>query len=726
MASFLMGANGRSFFAFTRSRDRAGVLGTNLAYRMPKGIGSPSGAMQRRSSGAYVRNFANGASVVNPTDRTVTVGLGSSMRRLNGSWTSSLTLAPHSGDVLTKTGTTGTPRGTPRLPVGRYAGRSRTTGKLRLSGKARDNVAVKTVRVAIRNEATGKWRRANGRWGKHRTHAVSLRAPGRRSTSLVAWLRSAPGPVRRQPGRDRPRREPVAAQAVAGLPGALSRARPVHRPSGADRLTGRDDGRDNCGVSPSVGGRSPPPAGARACPEHQHALLLPACVAAVALVGLVGATVDRWVPPRLSWVNADNLAILAEVAAAVCCWVAGLRGRGRLRACWWLLGAMVALYAAGDVLWVVLANAAGTPPLLSVADSLYLVALVPGALGLVLYPVTRGWRSALGPVLLDVAVLGSSVILASQVFVFREVLDAVSAGDAFILLVYPVTDLLLACLVLILMLRSVGDPRLDVVLLGLTFLTYALADNGYALAFVRGTDQTEGLVAAAYLAAPLFLAAAALASVASSRESRRLEQRISATWPVVLPDLAALAALAVSVVWWLEDTVSGSAGRGRAGPHRCPPGLQHQSGPPLALRARAADRGAHRRDRGDHRAAPRAGRDEVRLPERGEPRAPHAPDRHPQLAGAARGRRRRRAHLARQPGGGDRPAWHPAALPHRGRHRRPGAVPDGRLRHHTRATGAARAVRRAGGRARARGPRARDRPRASTAVPSWRGATATA
>ena len=187
MATFLMGANGRSFFAFTRSRDRAGVLGTNLAYRMPKGIGSPSGGMQRRSSGAYVRGFANGASVVNPTDRTVTVGLGTSMRRLNGSWTSSLTLPPHSGDVLTKTGTTGTPRKDTQAPVGRFAGRSRTARKLRLSGKAHDNVAVKTVRVAIRNERTGKWRRANGRWGKHRTHGVGLRAPGRRSTT---WSRS--------------------------------------------------------------------------------------------------------------------------------------------------------------------------------------------------------------------------------------------------------------------------------------------------------------------------------------------------------------------------------------------------------------------------------------------------------------------------------------------------------------------------------------------------------
>ena len=340
-------------------------------------------------------------------------------------------------------------------------------------------------------------------------------------------------------------------------------------------------------------------------PTGSARVLASVCVAPLVLTGGAVALASGWSSPRPWWVDLDVAAILAAAAAAACCLVAGLKRHGRLRASWWLLCAMVAMYAVGDILWLVLADAAGTPPLLSVADLLYLVALVPGALGLVLYPVTRGLRSALGPVLLDAAVLGASVILVSQVFVFREVVGGVAARhDAVILLVYPVTDLLLACLVLILLLRSVGDARVDVVLLGVTFLTYAVADNGYALAFVRGTDYSQGLVGAAYVAAPLFLAAGALASIGFARESRVLERRVSATWAVVLPDLAALTALAISVVAWLEDTVSGALARRRAGPHRCPSGLQHQSGTPLALRARAADRGAHRRDHGDHRAAP--------------------------------------------------------------------------------------------------------------------------
>lgn len=287
-------------------------------------------------------------------------------------------------------------------------------------------------------------------------------------------------------------------------------------------------------------------------------VMVVACAAALLLVLATAALSSGAWTPRAAWVNADNLAVLAGLIAAGACARAGCRGRGRLRASWLLLGSMVLLFAAGDVLWLVFAHVAGTPQVLSFADSLYLAALVPGSLGLVIYPVTRGMRSALGPVLLDAAVLGSSVILASQVFVFREVVaGADSASEAFILVVYPVTDLLLVCLVLILMLRSVGDTRVDVALLGLTFVAYAVADNGYALSVVRDTDYTQGLVAVAYVVAPLFLALSAVGSTTFTTRSRLLQRRHPGTWAAVLPDLAALVALAGSVVWLLEDRVVG-------------------------------------------------------------------------------------------------------------------------------------------------------------------------
>ena len=187
MATFLMGANGRSFFAFTRSRDRAGVLGTNLPYRMPKSLGAPSGAMQRQASGAYVRRFANGMSVVNPTGRTVSVPLGRSMRRLNGSSASTLTLAPNSGDIVSVAGSR-TSAGDGQAPGVSFRGRAR--GRvLRLHGRATDNRGVKAVKVAVRSERTGRWLGARGRWGGFRRHDVRLGRPRARSTSWSRTLR---------------------------------------------------------------------------------------------------------------------------------------------------------------------------------------------------------------------------------------------------------------------------------------------------------------------------------------------------------------------------------------------------------------------------------------------------------------------------------------------------------------------------------------------------------
>ncbi len=100
MASFLMGANGHSFFAFTKSRDKAGASQMNAPYTMPKSLGMPKGAMYQLPSGAWMREFAGGAAVVNPTGSSVRVRVPGTMRRLNGGTVTTLTLPPHSGDVL--------------------------------------------------------------------------------------------------------------------------------------------------------------------------------------------------------------------------------------------------------------------------------------------------------------------------------------------------------------------------------------------------------------------------------------------------------------------------------------------------------------------------------------------------------------------------------------------------------------------------------------------------
>ncbi len=107
MASFLMGAAGHSFFAFTRSRDKAGASQTNAAYRMPDDLGLPSGAMRQLPSGAWLRDFAHGTALVNPTASSVTVPAPRAATRLDGTTVvqgQSIVLPAHTGEVLRHTG----------------------------------------------------------------------------------------------------------------------------------------------------------------------------------------------------------------------------------------------------------------------------------------------------------------------------------------------------------------------------------------------------------------------------------------------------------------------------------------------------------------------------------------------------------------------------------------------------------------------------------------------
>jgi hypothetical protein len=99
MASFLMQANGYSYWAFTTGKSQAGATGANNPFTMPANIGGPTGTMHASSNGTYSRTFANGIAVVNPGSSTVTVQLPKRAKGLDGTWSTSVTLAPHSGTV---------------------------------------------------------------------------------------------------------------------------------------------------------------------------------------------------------------------------------------------------------------------------------------------------------------------------------------------------------------------------------------------------------------------------------------------------------------------------------------------------------------------------------------------------------------------------------------------------------------------------------------------------
>ena len=97
LATFLLGNDGHSYFYFTANKTDPATLDDPLYHLQ---IGSPMGAYVVQN-GAYVRTFTNGKVVVNPTSSVVSVDLGGSYRRPDGSYALGATLSPYSAQIFT-------------------------------------------------------------------------------------------------------------------------------------------------------------------------------------------------------------------------------------------------------------------------------------------------------------------------------------------------------------------------------------------------------------------------------------------------------------------------------------------------------------------------------------------------------------------------------------------------------------------------------------------------
>ncbi|HYW29466.1 MAG TPA: putative glycoside hydrolase [Gaiellales bacterium] len=97
LASFLLGNAGHSYFYFSAAPPDKATVDSPL-YHLP--LGSPTGPYTH-TGGVYQRSFSNGRVVVNPSTATVRLALGAAYQTPSGASVSSLTLAPHTAQILT-------------------------------------------------------------------------------------------------------------------------------------------------------------------------------------------------------------------------------------------------------------------------------------------------------------------------------------------------------------------------------------------------------------------------------------------------------------------------------------------------------------------------------------------------------------------------------------------------------------------------------------------------
>src|SRR2546423_587963 len=206
-----------------------------------------------------------------------------------------------------------------------------------------------------------------------------------------------------------------------------------------------------------------------------------------AVGGVLIAVFGAWIGLRIAGVDVtEAIDDFGEAAAAliatVACAVAALRHRGRMRLAWALLGASAFAWAAGEAVWsfieIILVRQVPFP---SLADVGFLTAVPLVVAGIVLFPGRRRAASRVAS-LLDGAIIAGALLLISWATVLGTVYLAGSDSTLSMLLglAYPVSDIVIAVMALLLVSRTAGAARLPLLLVVAGLFAPLLSASAFA------------------------------------------------------------------------------------------------------------------------------------------------------------------------------------------------------------------------------------------------------
>jgi len=254
--------------------------------------------------------------------------------------------------------------------------------------------------------------------------------------------------------------------------------------------------------------------------------------------------------------------LLAAVVAAAGCAVAARRTVGQRRRSWLCLSAGTGAWAAGQLMWSWYEIGLGREvPFPSWADVGFLLFPLLCAGGLVAWLGTQQDQLvARGRDLLDGAIMAVSLLVLSWVTTLRSIVHS-GVGSWLPLalsLAYPVTDLLLATLVLIALARGPREERGTLVTLVAGLGGLAFSDSAYVYLVGTGRYTSADLVTGGWVVGFLLVGAAGLSIPARcGAGSEPVPSRLAARGPsllrLTLPYLPLAAAGATLVVHLVES-----------------------------------------------------------------------------------------------------------------------------------------------------------------------------
>ena len=247
---------------------------------------------------------------------------------------------------------------------------------------------------------------------------------------------------------------------------------------------------------------------------------------------LVGSTDDSVLD-----VTSNVASVVFAVFATACAVRAARHSSGRKRLAWTSIGVGLGGWAVGSLIWGYLELATEVPPFPSIADAGFLMFPVGACIGLAAYPVGHVGHSR-ARLILDGLIAAAALFQISWVAVLRDAYQADWAdGFTFALsLAYPVCDLVVITVAVLVQIRARAGHRRTMSLLTLGVVVMALADSSFVYLTAAGMyeDRIGRVDDVAYLVGLLVIGVAALLAV-DDPASESSPRRVSSRWALFLP-----------------------------------------------------------------------------------------------------------------------------------------------------------------------------------------------
>jgi diguanylate cyclase (GGDEF)-like protein len=244
--------------------------------------------------------------------------------------------------------------------------------------------------------------------------------------------------------------------------------------------------------------------------------------------------------------------------SAVWAGVAARSSRGRARGAWLCLAIGLVGWFVGDLIWAYYELWQGQfSPFPSLADAGYLLFPVGACLAFLFFPIGHTGQSEIR-VVLDALMVAGSLFLVLWVSVLRHVLDMAGASRLAVglSLVYPVTDLVMITVAVLVLARARTGQRATLTLLTVGIILMALSDSAFVYLIDHHEYASGSLIDLGWVAGLLVLGVAALVGCRAPQTDLEVAQ-VPARMAVWLPYVLLLLASVVGTVYFLPRPGSG-------------------------------------------------------------------------------------------------------------------------------------------------------------------------